>query len=183
MYKFISATFSLCNIFVIKRLKVNLLILVAEDKFMKRYITIGLLLLAGSIIGALELEINYREQIMDYGDPVIIDITMTNETDEIVVAPIRFIPEEYYIKFIIVDKNGTRVPFKGLDFSVTSDEMDLMELPPKSQFTIHFDISRFYDLRRGVYAMMAYYHVPEGKFEDDIWYGKIVSKQLNIGIR
>lgn len=161
----------------------KLITLVAETILMKRYITMGILLMIGSILNSLEIEINYKKQIFDYGEPIIIEITMTNETDEDIVAPIRFIPEDYYIKFIIVDKHGNRVAFKGFDFGSSSDDMDLMELPAKSQFTIPFDISRFYDLKRGVYAMMAYYKVPEGKFNHDVWYGQLVSKQLNIGIR
>lgn len=154
-----------------------------ETTNMNRYITLGILVIIGSFISSLEMEIAFQKQFYDYGEPIIINITVTNETEEVIKAPVRFVPEDYYIKFKIVDKYGNRVSFKGLDFDIMADDMDIMEIPPKSQFTIPFDISRFYNLKRGVYAMMAYYYVSEGRFSYDVWSGRMVSNQVNIGIR
>ncbi|MBN2617466.1 MAG: hypothetical protein JXR64_04045 [Spirochaetales bacterium] len=151
---------------------------------MKKVIFSILLILVITIrISSLEIKILSEKTIYKSKEPIIINVSIINNEENEIAVPVRFIPQDNYIRFIIVDPYGNRCEFKGYDTGTTVSDDDLIIMPPNSIITVPMDISSYYEMKRGAYGIKAYYYVSQNnKYGTPAWKGKLISNQVNIGI-
>ena len=100
-----------------------------------------------------------------------------------VTIPAVFIPEDYYIRFVITDINGSRVKFIGPEYDYRESSLDLYRLSDGYFVGSMLNLAEYYELGSGDFTVQAIFEVQANRRkEGNIWTGKLESNSIQIKI-
>lgn len=133
----------------------------------------------------LELEIRTAKKEFSLNEELEVfpQITYTASDFESIILPALFIPEFYYIKFIIQNSKGEQVKFIGPEFDYRESHSDLYTMYDGWFVGRRINLFEYYDLKPGNYNIYAIYEIQDyQRKENNVWLGKLVSNTINIVI-
>ena len=149
----------------------------------KKFFMLCLLLSSvGSRVSGMSISIHSDELVYGNDEEILIYVRVINDDSSVtMIVPLLFIPEDYFIRFIIVDSSGQNVQFIGAEYDWIESELDLLRMPPKSFFLWPIRLADYYLLLPGEYSIQVIYDSEAANYkEHDVWAGKIYSNIINI---
>lgn len=129
------------------------------------------------------LDISIGKENYRLDEDVDITVQVKNGSEDIYIIPMLFIPEDYYLRFVINKQNGEEVRFIGPEIDWMESEIDLIRMFPGSFYGQEINIKQYYTLAAGDYILYAIYEVEKGRRkEKNIWYGKLISNKVTFKI-
>ncbi|MBU2872063.1 hypothetical protein [Colwellia sp. E2M01] len=117
-------------------------------------------------------------------DSSVVKLRISNNTEKVHIMPLKFILENYYIRFVILNSKGERMRFFGKEIRYVTTPADFVAMDPKSSFEQVIDLKNPYALKNDIYKVHVVYEVLEGsRSEENLWYGKIESNSITIDMR
>ncbi len=132
----------------------------------------------------LELELFNYKKIYEGNEDVRVSVQIRNNSSNDVVLPVFFIPEDFYIRFIIKDKNGNNVAFIGEEYKLRISHSDFYKMRPGLFIGQTLDLNKYYNLKSGEYRLYAIFEI-DGKRKslDSEWSGKLISNDISFVVR
>ena len=113
-----------------------------------------------------------------------IRVAISNESNTALTVPLKFIPEDYYIRFEIIDAKGEKVQFIGKEIKFYPTHADYLAMEPHSSFEQSIELRKFYAMSNELYSIKAIYEVDElSRSEEGLWSGLAVSTVEKLDLR
>jgi len=105
-----------------------------------------------------------------------IEVEVKNDSKEYGLIPLVFFPEDYYIRFEITGLTGEKANFIGIEYDYVQSDIDLVNMPPMSTFSVPLKLSNYYKIGEGDFKLRVIYEISEGEYNDSkAWFGEISS--------
>ena len=128
----------------------------------------------------LELKITEYKNHYDAGSNVGITVLIKNTGPDEIILPALFIPEDYYIRFIIEDSNRKKAVFIGTEYKLIRSEFDLYRIKPGVFVGQELNLNEYYNIQQGSYRVYAIFEIKENRRnEKQAWVGSLISNEIN----
>jgi len=137
-------------------------------------------------ISAAELELRIHDYDEQYSVESNVDLTVLiqNKGKDSILLPALFIPEDYYIRFVIENSDGDKIAFIGAEMDLIQSNIDIYQMRPNSIVGQEIDLKKYYKLVPGSYTLYAVFEITDGRRnEEGSWVGKLRSNEINFVVR
>ena len=133
----------------------------------------------------LKVTVSSEKSIFNVGDKVEISITLENVSSKFVSLdlPAIFIPQDYYVEFVLLDSSGNKVKFIGPELKAmwTNKTITLLNY---YKFTKHSELNKYFPLNKGKYKFSVVYDTTPSKiYEIKVDILRVVSNTFEFEIK
>ncbi|CAD7838000.1 hypothetical protein S1OALGB6SA_1572 [Olavius algarvensis spirochete endosymbiont] len=142
----------------------------------KTFSCILLVLLCSARVMSFTISVVLTKKSFSLDECIEIKVEVKNDSNEYSLIPLVFIPEDYYIRFEITDLTGGKAKFIGMEHDYIQSDIDLVNMPSMSTFSVPLKLSDYYKVDEGDFKLQAIYEIREGVYDNSkAWFGEISS--------